>query len=385
MSINQAPSKSAQTKRKADTSATLNKDLIYKTICQVLSARQDAVNLPELEPNEWGILAQMAEAEGVAPLLYWELVRNTDEVFTAVPPRVRDFFQRSYYQTAARNAVLFSELERILAAFEKAQIAVIVLKGAALAHKLYPDRALRPMSDLDLMVRPDDLTQATQVLQALGYSQEKVTYHAYLRGGPEGQIAVEVHWCLVPDGQGRTPDIEWLWNQTQPYSAQSKHAQSLQPLAQFVYLTGHLILQTDPTRRRLIWFYDLRLLYEQHLVSADWEALFNAEATACWAAWVQAALYQLRDLLGVQLPAALIDNPVKSPRQPDTRTLTRNYIQNALAQLDRKTRLKVTLGLLFPPKSYLLLRYQIIHKWLWPLYLPRRWWEIGRYLIQTRT
>ncbi len=156
-----------------------NPSLVYDTICKVLSERADQVAWDAFTPDDWQLLVMMAETEGVGPLLHWKLKHAKCGVRGAeceVPTSVQQQLKASYYQTAARNALLFRELDRILAAFAEAEtcaakaptggsgeqcrsIPVIVLKGAALllehqddmAQSLYPDPALRPMMDLDLL------------------------------------------------------------------------------------------------------------------------------------------------------------------------------------------------------------------------------------------
>jgi len=69
------------------------------------------------------------EAEGVGPLLYWKLTR-TDAGELAPSTHVPGLhnvraeaalaLKTSYYRTAAQNAVLFQELDRILAALNEA-------------------------------------------------------------------------------------------------------------------------------------------------------------------------------------------------------------------------------------------------------------------------
>jgi hypothetical protein len=62
-----------------------------------------------------------------------------------------------------------AQLGEILTAFARAGVAVIVLKGPALASEHYPDPALRPFTDLDLLVRRHDRDRAIDVLSAVGY------------------------------------------------------------------------------------------------------------------------------------------------------------------------------------------------------------------------
>ncbi len=46
---------------------------IYMDICYTLSERIDQVDWAAYTAKDWSVLARMAEAEGVAPLMYWKL------------------------------------------------------------------------------------------------------------------------------------------------------------------------------------------------------------------------------------------------------------------------------------------------------------------------
>ncbi|MFQ5344183.1 MAG: nucleotidyltransferase family protein, partial [Anaerolineae bacterium] len=47
----------------------------------------------------------------------------------------------------------------------------MLLKGAALANTLYPTPALRPLSDIDLLIPRQHLEPAVQAVKSLGYRQ----------------------------------------------------------------------------------------------------------------------------------------------------------------------------------------------------------------------
>lgn len=93
----------------------------------------------------------------------------------------------------------------ILEAFEASKVDAVVLKGTSFADRLYPDPALRPFDDIDLLVGQDALEPARAALAARGlvavaqtagrhaghYAEEKWR-HPLLGDSP-----VELHWNLV--------------------------------------------------------------------------------------------------------------------------------------------------------------------------------------------
>ena len=59
---------------------------------------------------------------------------------------------------------------QILEAFQNNGIRVMFLKGLSLIELLYKNPALRPCSDIDLLILKEDLPKAIDVLENLGYT-----------------------------------------------------------------------------------------------------------------------------------------------------------------------------------------------------------------------
>jgi hypothetical protein len=87
-------------------------------------------------------------------------------------------------------------LERCLAALRATGVRTLVLKGAALALAHYPDPALRPMGDLDLLVSPAQWPAAARALEALDWVVEDTAEHGAALAGPGG-ARLELHGALA--------------------------------------------------------------------------------------------------------------------------------------------------------------------------------------------
>src|SRR5207302_5016940 len=137
--------------------------------------------------------------------------------------------ERLYYQQAALNGRRFAELRKIVMACAGAGIHVLVLKGAAIAERVYGDIALCPMQDLDILVGRGDLDATDRLLREMGYVPDEGHHSAawyrdhhhhlspYVR--PDGCARVEVHHhILPPPASGRIP-IEDLWRRARPLAA----------------------------------------------------------------------------------------------------------------------------------------------------------------------
>jgi hypothetical protein len=69
----------------------------------------------------------------------------------------------------AHAAFMLSELARISAAFEQANIPLLAFKGPLLSQQLYGHPGLRGFSDLDVIVSPRDADASEALLRTLGY------------------------------------------------------------------------------------------------------------------------------------------------------------------------------------------------------------------------
>ncbi|HDN64899.1 MAG TPA: hypothetical protein ENF23_01160, partial [Methanosarcinales archaeon] len=154
------------------------------------------------EPD-WEYLTRNALYHGVAPLLYRNL-EGIDDV-SLVPERVTAVLRERYYITLARNMIHYDELGTALRVFADAGIDVIVLKGGALAETVYRDIGLRPFSDVDILVREEDLQRAKEVMTKIGYVlEERITPKTQneevgcdLHDIVSGVRVVEIHWHIA--------------------------------------------------------------------------------------------------------------------------------------------------------------------------------------------
>jgi hypothetical protein len=379
---------------------------IYRSLCYVLSDRADQIAWDEFTPADWELFPQMAEREGVAPLMYWKLKDSSVDV----PSLTFNLLRSTYYQTLARNTLMYRELERILRAMEEAGIEAIVLKGAALAAKVYEDIGLRPMNDIDILLPRQSIKEAEQIVSELGYKEnlphripsiwKRTNYCISL----EKQIGLnnlelEIHWGLIAgDTDWRSPSLNWFYRQTEAIRISQQNLQSgighliLTPIAHLLYLSAHLMLQHGGSQARLIWLYDLHLLVFHFRSRSDFEELIEVAQEFHWTPALKDALSASNSRFNTYLPPEIrvtgspstdIDSRRMVQRKKQslqTRTLN---VWDGLVSLDWNTRFRLLLGLIFPHPSYMRLRYALSPEWLWPLSYPYRWIDILKNVFLT--
>ena len=110
-------------------------------------------------------LATAAEQHGMEPLVLAHIERTG----LAIPADLRARLRARRTQHAHAAAVRTRVIADVACAMAQAGVPFLVLKGAALAHLVYGDPRLRPMRDIDLLIRKADAGRALDVLMRCGF------------------------------------------------------------------------------------------------------------------------------------------------------------------------------------------------------------------------
>lgn len=135
-------------------------------------------------------------------------------VFKNLPPEVlgndyitlKGIYRRNIY----KNNIMFSRVREITARFQQNRIPVLFLKGTALlAGDFYPDKGLRYMSDIDMLVHPEHLKACCRIFLRQGWKSRKGNIHAWSLYNRKDCI-VDLHSNSLPVNWSEEADRE-LW------------------------------------------------------------------------------------------------------------------------------------------------------------------------------
>lgn len=359
-----------------------------------LRARCDPAVLPTVHAQvadpafDWSLWQQEANAQFLAPLLYHTLRGRQ-----LLPPAVEQSLHQVYTHTARRNLFLFHELGIVLRLLAGAGIDVILLKGAALSEMVYGNIALRPLRDLDLLLRGEDVPIARALLEQRGYMapEPEALDDATLRyenelllykPGPIN-VPIELHWSLFDSPYYQhTLSMDWFWETAVPARLNNTPALMLGPEAQLLHLCAHLALHHRGDE--LLWLHDIAEVYRLYRGQINWNELFHQARMGDLVLPLQQILPDVSGRWGLPLPEQpllILQSLVPSAgeRQVFTWLTTpgrpvRQRFWADLATLPSwHQRLHYGLGNLFPSVAYMQHRYNIRHPWLTPFYYPYRW------------
>ncbi|MPZ37429.1 MAG: hypothetical protein GEU95_05080 [Rhizobiales bacterium] len=230
----------------------------------------------------WSFLADEAEFHGVTPLLAPMIIARFEAARAAIPDDARRIFvalaKRHQRASVAREACI----DRLLAAFDAANVPLLLLKGAALAHILYSAPHLRAALDVDVLIDPADEACARQIIRMLGYSflQEHepgfARQHHHLPTAITERdgftIALEIHRDAMSPDQ---PHSITLRTMTQPPQIVHRGAGPSGLAFGHIDMLHHLARHAfEPASHvRLIHLYDLLLYRTIFREAIDWCAL----------------------------------------------------------------------------------------------------------------
>jgi hypothetical protein len=229
-------------------------------------------------------------------------------MLAALPAAARERLTGAFLRQWATNERLAQELREVTRTFQDAGCPFVLLKGLHLAIAYHGGADRRGMSDLDILVRKDDLARAVSLLVGRGYERSAgallgwriastFTHACELQ---RNGIPLDLHWALVAHPSFRL-DYEEIWARRRRFDADGadvhvlddEHALTFQVLA----IAKDLELGTVTLKA----FADLYAIARAFDAQQAWEPFFAArerEHTARTAAAMLALMLSIFDATG---------------------------------------------------------------------------------------
>lgn len=211
-----------------------------------------------------------------------------------------------YRLTWCENQRLFHKMQPVLARLQSGGVDILLLKGVPLVLSYYRSHALRPMADLDLAIRPEQLDRALVLLAEVGWrgdtpapSPEDLRYrHAWwCTDGAGGEL--DVHYHLLRDCLAMTAD-RWFWSAVEPVDFHGVEALQLEPTALLFHTILHGVRWNEEAPIR--WIPDALVIVRERGEAIDWERLLDFAATQNLTHRLALGLIYLAENFGLKLP-----------------------------------------------------------------------------------
>ena len=354
--------------------------------------------LDALRATDWQALMAMVRQQRLAPLLHWQLERAHAHLI--IPPDLKSNLAASYKNATLRSLMLQREIVLLHRILKKENIPYVALKGSYLAFHAYPQAALRPLRDVDILVPKDRALEAYQLLIDGG-----LTRIDHYRGNPEatmslsnhlpplrsasGQINVELHSRLFDyekDGlaQPDPTDTVAFWDRCiqMPLANQAIMFQS--PTDLLLHLIEHAVYHHKFDNGPLL-LSDLAYLINTQPI--DWSLFWAMAKTGRQTRGSLLALKLTQRYWGVEgitwspgdeHHGALMDEPITAAALLMLRDLSNKNdlsLHNEIGKAEGSAaKFRVLLGKVFPPKANIAANYPVSpDHWRVYLWYPVKW------------
>jgi hypothetical protein len=285
--------------------------------CALPWERRDDARISRLAGKgiDWVALVEGAVRSKLAPLVYARL--NDARLLEDAPRPQRLRLAAAHASAEAATCRLLPERDRVIALLRDAGLSALPLKGCALTDTLYKDPSLRPMGDIDLLLRAEEIDRAASLLRGLGYETDGIdprgeTFFFHR----EASLFIDAHTDLDPSGRFRIRS-EDLWAESGPSSI--GHGQSLAVRHHFAHALLHA------ARHRLAGL--------GPLVDATWMADRWPKAVGWETLPELAARWRCRHALAFALEAAGLLFGLDVPVETRRRLAPRRWRRWALARI----------------------------------------------------
>lgn len=203
---------------------------------------------------------------------------------------------------------LHAEWLRLQDVFHQEQIPIHSLKGTALSQRLYADVAMRHCRDLDILVAPEDVEPACELLTQSGYSVRQVL-PPHRRYGYQLRVCRLLEWHIACEGPGNNSFVELHWRLEQlTFSGLNavwarilaEVSAGTRPWAHFdlLYCCMH---GASHAWMRLKWLGDVRILAGR-IPPDEWPAILSLARELRMEEILSQALLLMQDILGFPVP-----------------------------------------------------------------------------------
>jgi hypothetical protein len=236
-------------------------------------AGQAAEIAARLDASAWQTVDRTAAQHRLRPLLHCRAVGGGWDI----PSAFAQSWKASYQRSARRALDQKVALARIARRFGQDGVTAAVLKGGAFLWEGAIDPAVRPMRDIDLLVRPDDVARASALLNEVGFHQPGPSRPSgkHLPAFTDGKVVLELHFRIFDsqdaDGAAREAGfVDRAWERKVACAAPGMHA--FCPTDTLLHLIIHAVLDHQFNNGPLL-LVDMPALVQTGEI--DWQLLWQ--------------------------------------------------------------------------------------------------------------
>ncbi len=358
----------------------------------------DVLQIDQLIPKitDWNSFVDIVICNGIAPVVRKNLTASKN--VCKIPESIISRLNQVYFKILSRNILLTTHFKNIIAAFSEKNIEVIALKGMYLSELIYQNIGLRPMSDIDLLVKKTDAETCRDILLKLGHTDQEVTPSELIKETEKhfaplvkDNISVEIHHKLHNEQYGYTINTDDFWKNANPVFLHGVSSLALSPNDLLIHLCIHLDSHNAISNIQLRHISDIVNILEFFKDKLDWQKFENSCVQNNCSQNVFGNLLLIKKYYNAQIPENIIQRN-KHYSNALTEEIFINTLGNNEEEIERKKRdfmaernlqnlkrvkgfrnkMFYLLGDMFPKKEFMYQNYKIKNKKLLCFYYLKR-------------
>ncbi len=339
---------------------------MHPSLTVLLAYRPGSPPPPPTAP-EWHTILNQASAHGLTFLL---------QALPGLPASLQERVKQECLGITARNLALAGELRKLLRAFRDQRIPCLPLRGLALAERLYGSVPPRPMGDIDLLVRKEDLHRVQALFRELGFSEmdrrpgfsSAFSYTLKFFVERSVMVIVEPHWTIAYPPFVDQIDMEAVWRRCVPKRVVGEETLSLGREDLLVHLCLHLTHRDDAP---FLWLHELDHYLRQDSDAMRWELVLSVSREVGVERLVGHALNEVVTKFEAPVPADVLD--ALDGRSGQTRPLAQRLVETSkvdgveslatfFAVKGLGAKFRYARALLFPQPDFMMLQYGLTNR-----------------------
>ena len=149
------------------------------------------------------------QSQALGPL--WLKAIKERDLTDSLPMTLLETLKRQTQSAVCGYMLQEAAMQKAHQAFETAGIRYALIKGAAIREQVFPDPALRPACDIDILVSPRQRIGAIGALVSAGFSlyasPENISHEANLS---DRRSTIDLHWDVMRPGHLRLDIVDQL-------------------------------------------------------------------------------------------------------------------------------------------------------------------------------
>jgi len=260
------------------------------------------------------------------PLLYQNLQRLA--LRDPLMGRLKGIYRMAWYE----NHQLFHRTLPVVARLAAEGIPTLLVKGVPLVVGYYRNHAVRPMADLDLVVRTAHVRKSINILEGAGWkrneraSDEDVLYRHSMQFLHPDTGELDLHWHLLFEACTAQAD-DHFWSASRELDVEGTRTRQLCPTDMLLHIVVHGIRwNPEPPIR---WIPDAAVILRTAGTDIDWNRLVTSARAMKLTYRLHLGLHYLADRGFADLPRDVLNTLRDSPLTMVER------IENTVALHDR--------------------------------------------------